>query len=286
MVNVAEGHDLEQVDCVLRHVEYNRENPTCRLILNGMVNVMAAVILSSVQTRLLRSLELPTDLSTELGYEVLDDVKNNLVHALQQRSIHDRFDGKHNYVNLCISIIHAIEDAVSNESKTEEDEFIAGIFRKKMRIAREVLREADLMELGVGLPGGVPDDEYDWEGSIIGGCLPKYANKSLGSKVVAYVLGRSFDVVVRESECEGIAAELVERFPEDYMYPEEFAWPDIKELIDEQLAEYEEFIPMALEIARQKGAEDGYDYASQINIHFLTREISDRALAQHLEEYE
>ena len=241
---------------------------------------MATIILDAKQVELLRDLGLPTELSTDMGAEQLDDIKRRLYNAARAFGPGVDPRTKVRYVLRCQDIIRAIDEAMADEFMSDEEKHWSGIVREKMDIACDVLRRADFMLLEPGLPGGAPEGEYDWEARLIGRCTPKSASVDLASRVVAYVLSKSFNSAVEAHECEDIARELLTRFPDDHMDPDEYGWFVLKQEIDGQLVMYERFMPLMREVFRIEGLQAGADYESMVSIHLLTRMVSDEVLRQ------
>lgn len=138
----------------------------------------------------------------------------------------------------------------------------------------------DPLALCPGKPDGEDIDVYIWESGVIGTYVIKRASVEQASRVIAYVLGRSFDEPVEEWEVADLARDLLDRLPDDLMESEDFPSfeDDIKPLIDRQFAGFEDRMPQFIEQARERAVSEGMDpdyYDFLCNVHFLTTFMSD-----------
>jgi hypothetical protein len=99
----------------------------------------------------------------------------------------------------------------------DEEDSEQRVIDEKWRHARDVLREADFLCLGVNEEDGAPEDEYDYEALVMAASIPSDSSVERASQIVAYVFSISFATPVRAEECIGIARRLLDGWPQDRM---------------------------------------------------------------------
>ena len=171
------------------------------------------------------------------------------------------------------------------EPEDDEEDPDDEAFEVKFAVACEVMRRADLLDLGTNEKHAAPADEYDFEAFVAADCISADSDVEQAAAVIAKIIGTSFDVECDALECEEVAEELLAAWDEAGVEPDDVDY-DPMPLVDEHFSRWDEEKARWDEEASAAADADDEPGDAGVTYHFIVRTCSQDWDDEDVDEYE